>query len=157
MNTISDYLGTDHTRCDAFFAQLELAVTEGEWDDAGSDFKNFERAMARHFRKEEELLFVAFEKTTGNSAGPTSVMRIEHQHLRAIMSRMCEAVVQHDADEFFGHADTLRIMMHQHNMKEESILYLMSDRVLAERRDEIVDAMKEIDATDQVGIVIHTE
>ena len=155
MNTISEYLGTDHTRCDAFFAQLELAVTDGEWAEARSDFDNFERAMERHFRKEEEILFVAFEKVTGNSAGPTGVMRIEHQHLRAIMGRMCEAVVQHDADEFFGHADTLRIMMHQHNMKEESILYLMTDRVLAERRNEIIDAMREIDATDLLGIAIH--
>lgn len=151
MHTISDFLGTDHTRCDELFAQLELVVIQTNWDEAKSTCEKFERAMERHFGMEEAVLFVAFEEATGNSAGPTSVMRMEHRHLRDLMRLLSEAVSQHDADAFFGHADTLRIMLHQHNMKEESILYLMTDRILSDRHDEIIGAMRELDPVDNVN------
>lgn len=144
MHTISDFLGTDHTRCDELFAQLEHVVIQAKWEEAQTACESFKRAMERHFGMEEAVLFVAFEQATGNSAGPTSVMRMEHRQLRDLTSLLSEAVSQHDADAFYGHADTLRIMMHQHNLKEESILYLMTDRILSDRRDEIIDAMREL-------------
>lgn len=153
MHTISDFLGTDHTRCDELFAQLELVVIQTKWDEAETLCDAFKRGMERHFGMEEAVLFVAFEEATGNSAGPTSVMRLEHRHLRDLIRLLSEAVSRHDAEAFFGHADTLRIMMHQHNMKEESILYLMTDRILSERRDEIVDAMRELDPVDIVNYI----
>lgn len=146
MHTISDFMGTDHTRCDELFAQLELVVIHAKWDEAEAACKDFERAMDRHFSMEEAVLFVAFEETTGNSMGPTSVMRMEHRHLRDLIKLLSDAVARHDADSFFGHADTLRIMMHQHNMKEESILYLMTDRILSNRRDEIIGEMRGLDS-----------
>ena len=153
MDTISDYLGTDHTRCDALFEQLELVVGQAKWSDAETALQGFEQAMERHFGMEEAVLFVAFEQATGNSAGPTSVMRMEHRHLRDIISRLSQAVAQQDAEDFFGHADTLRIMMHQHNQKEESILYLMTDRVLSDRRDEIISAMNELNTVGTINYI----
>ena len=153
MDTISEYLGTDHTRCDELFAQLELGVTQGKWEEAAVAFQYFDRAMERHFGMEEAVLFVAFEEATGSSAGPTSVMRMEHQHLRSITERIADAVKQRDADDFFGHADTLRIMMHQHNMKEESILYLMTDRVLSDRRNDIIDTMDQHGSVDVINYI----
>ncbi|OGB23564.1 MAG: hypothetical protein A3I66_11930 [Burkholderiales bacterium RIFCSPLOWO2_02_FULL_57_36] len=150
MNKISDYLGADHARCDDLFEHLELFVNQAKWEDAETAFEKFERAMERHFGMEETVLFVAFEQATGSSAGPTSIMRMEHQHLRDIIGCLSEAVRQHDADDFFGNADTLRIMMHQHNQKEESILYLMTDRVLSDRHDEIISVMRQLGT---VGVV----
>lgn len=146
METISNYLGTDHTRCDESFAQLEASVSNGKWEDAEAAFRYFNDAMERHFRMEEKVLFTAFEQATGNTAGPTSVMRMEHQHLRSIISSVSDAIGKRDTDEFFAHADTLRIMMHQHNLKEESILYLMVDRVLSARCNAIIGAMNEVGA-----------
>lgn len=151
MHSISDFLGADHARCDELFAQLELIVIQAKWEEAEATSDNFKQAMERHFGMEEAVLFASFEQTTGNSTGPTSVMRMEHRHLRDLISRLSEAVSQHNADDFFGHADTLRIMLHQHNMKEESILYPMTDQVLSDRRDEIIEAMRELDAADNVN------
>lgn len=141
MDTISRYLSADHARCDALFAQLETSVGAGHWKQAETEAECFQQALERHFRMEESVLFPVFEQATDNRNGPTGVMRTEHQHIRIILSRLSEAVGQRDADDFFGHADTLRIMTHQHNLKEESILYVMTDRVLAGRQDQIIDAM----------------
>lgn len=153
MDTISSFMSSDHTRCDELFAQLELIVTQGKWEEAEATCQGFEREMERHFAMEEAVLFVAFEQATGNSAGPTSVMRMEHGHIRDIIAHIREAVGSHDANGFFGHADTLRIMLHQHNMKEESILYVMTDRVLSDRRDEVISAMNELSTVGAVNYI----
>jgi hemerythrin-like domain-containing protein len=150
MDTISRYLSADHARCDALFAQLETSVGAGHWKQAETGAEGFHQALERHFRMEEDVLFPAFEQATKSSTGPTGVMRTEHQHIRIILSRLSDAVGQCDTNDFFGHADTLRIMMHQHNLKEESILYVMTDRVLAGRQDQIIDAM---DAAGEVGVL----
>jgi hemerythrin-like domain-containing protein len=144
-STISDFLGSDHERCDDLFAQVDLTVTQANWDAAEAAFQRFVLATERHFKMEEEVLFPAFEQTTGNSnsysAGPTSVMRMEHRQLRVLVRFLSEALARQDGEEFFGHADTLRIMLHQHNQKEENVLYLMTDRVLSTRREELINAM----------------
>lgn len=144
MDTISRYLGADHTRCDALFEELEASVSATEWQQAETRFACFHQALERHFGMEEGVLFPAFEQAIGSSAGPTGVMRMEHQHVRGIVSRVSYAVEQRDANDFFDHADTLRIMVQQHNLKEESILYGMVDRALSGRQGQIIDAMATI-------------
>lgn len=152
MGTILGYMESDHKRCDALFAQLETSIDQKQWDQAMSDMRGFNRALERHLAMEEGVLFPAFEETTGSSAGPTSVMRNEHQYIREIVSRLTDAVEQRDADDFFGHADTLRIMMQQHNLKEESMLYVMADRILSGRQDEIIDAMAALEMINALGV-----
>jgi hemerythrin-like domain-containing protein len=68
-------------------------------------------------------------------AGPTLVMRGEHKEMRAILARLQDALERKDADDFAGEAETLLIMMQQHNMKEENILYPMCDSTLAAERE----------------------
>jgi hemerythrin-like domain-containing protein len=145
MKTISNFLGSDHERCDVLFAQLELAFTQANRDAAQAAFQRFVLATEHHFKMEEDVLFPAFEQATGNSPGPTSVMRMEHQQLRSLVRSLSEALTRQDGEEFFGHADTLRIMSHQHNQKEESMLYLMIDRALSARREDLIDAMRAVD------------
>lgn len=64
-------------------------------------------------------------------AGPSQVMRFEHAQMRDLLARMEQAAARHDGDEFSGLAETLLILMQQHNMKEENILYPMCERTLA--------------------------
>ena len=59
--------------------------------------------------------------------GPTMVMRHEHQNMRDSLSALQYARDKQDADDFAGEAETLLIMMQQHNMKEESVIYPMLD------------------------------
>jgi hemerythrin-like domain-containing protein len=146
---ILGYMESDHQRCDAFFAQLEGHIERREWERADFSLRCFKDTLERHLAREETILFPAFEEATGGSSeGPTSVMRVEHKYIRAIVSRVCDSVGQRDENDFFGHAEILRNMLQQHNLKEESILYAMIDRILSGRQDEIIDAMDAVAITD---------
>jgi hemerythrin-like domain-containing protein len=57
--------------------------------------------------------------------------------MRELVDRMQAAVDAGSADEYLGAADTLMVLIQQHNMKEEGILYPMCDQVLAGQWDEL--------------------
>ena len=130
MTTIRDFMTDDHRRCDDVFAEVEQAVADGDWTTAGASFARFHESVLQHFAAEESLLFPAFERRTGMSMGPTQVMRSEHVQMRELMQSAAAALAAQDADTYAGDAETLLIMMQQHNMKEENILYPMCDRAL---------------------------
>ena len=84
--------------------------------------------MLQHFALEEDSLFPAFEAATGSQIGPTMVMRNEHSQMRALMQDMAQLLSSEQAGDYLGCADTLLILMQQHNMKEENILYPMCNQ-----------------------------
>lgn len=147
MTTISRFLGSDHKRCDDLFANAETSVSKAEWDQATNYLNEFVEAVEHHFTMEEQVLFPAFEQATGSTEGPTRVMRMEHEQLRSIMGMLKAALEKRDADEFFGCSDTLNTMVQQHNMKEETILYQMAERVLGGQQEQIISEMTAVDAT----------
>ncbi|HEU0188285.1 MAG TPA: hemerythrin domain-containing protein [Gallionellaceae bacterium] len=128
MSTISEFMSTDHQRCDTLFAKAEAAAPAA----AAQAFAAFVEAMQHHLAMEEQVLFPAFEQATGNSMGPTRIMRMEHEQMRELFGQMGEALAANDGSTFAGLAETLLILMQQHNMKEEQILYPMSDRALGD-------------------------
>ena len=146
METIREYLGADHKRCDDLFAQAETSASQQQWQDAMKYFQDFHAGLERHLQMEEIILFPEFERITGNTAGPTSMMRIEHQQMRLLTERMSFAVGQRDEDDFLGHAETLNILMQQHNLKEENILYPMIGKVLQQGCAEVLEAMANLQA-----------
>ena len=144
MHTILDFLGSDHRACDDLFASAEAAVAKKNWDSAGDLFGRFQAAMARHLAMEEEVLFPAFEAPTGNSMGPTQVMRMEHAQMRSLLQDMASAVSAGNQNGFLGLSETLNMLMQQHNLKEENMLYPMSDRVLDSERNGLIRAMEAV-------------
>src|SRR5512147_1789043 len=126
MSTILAFLGCDHRACDDLFASAEAAVAQKDWDSARSLFERFRAAMTHHLAMEEEVLFPAFEARTGMSTGPTQVMRMEHAQMRGLMQEMARAVLAADRDGYLGLSETLNMLMQQHNLKEENMLYPMS-------------------------------
>lgn len=141
MTSIAEYLGSDHKRCDDLFAKAEINAGKNKWDEAQAYLKDFAIALEKHFGMEETVLFPEFEKATGSTQGPTSVMRMEHQQMRSIVEMLHDSADRCSTEDFLGYSETLNTMMQQHNMKEESILYQMTDRVLSGRQDEIISAM----------------
>ena len=127
---ISEYMTEDHRRCDVSFANAEEAVSKEDFGAAQSSFGNFKQTMEAHFSMEENVLFPEFESQTGNSAGPTQVMRVEHRQIRALLEEMASTLAGQDVEGYLGHSETLLVMMQQHNMKEEHILYPMTDQAL---------------------------
>lgn len=145
MNEIADYLTEDHDHCDTLFAEAENAVAAGDWARAEAGFAAFRHDVLRHFAREETLLFPAFEARTGMIGGPTQVMRDEHDQMRGALEGMAAALADHDARGFLGLSETLLMLMRQHNMKEERILYPMADQALVDGV-ELVARMAELGA-----------
>lgn len=142
MTTISNFLSSDHKRCDTLFAAAESAVSNGDWDVATPEFGRFRDAMLHHFAMEEEIMFPAFETRTGKRQGPTMVMRSEHQQMTELLTRMTNAIARKNADSYLGDADTMLIFMQQHNVKEEQMLYRMADQALVSELDEVLVRMR---------------
>jgi hemerythrin-like domain-containing protein len=142
MTAIVEFLGGDHRACDDLFASAENAVAQKNWDSARSLFEHFESAMAHHFAMEEEVLFPAFEARTGMSKGPTQVMRSEHEQMRGLIQDMARAVAGSNQDGYLGLSETLNMLMQQHNVKEENMLYPMSDQALATDLDQLINSMQ---------------
>jgi iron-sulfur cluster repair protein YtfE (RIC family) len=130
-----------HKHCDDLFAAAELAASKGHWVDCRHAYEIFRREMSAHFATEEEVLFPAFETESGSLSGPTQMMRLEHGQMKALMAAGEQAAAVSDTNGFFGVLETLLIMMQQHNMKEENILYPMCDRALAGRELDLGPAL----------------
>jgi hemerythrin-like domain-containing protein len=146
MDTISSYMTSDHHRCDELFSQAESAASGQDWGVIAAGLQVFLDSMRQHFKMEEEVLFPAFEQRTGMSMGPTQVMRMEHVQMRELFDAMADAVKQQDRDEFLGQAETLLVMMQQHNMKEEQILYRMADQMLSAEMEDVLQKMRGVGA-----------
>ena len=138
MTTIRTFMTEDHRHCDDLFAEAEQAISKKNFDAAKAAFEHFRNAMLAHFNAEEKTLFPTFEAKTGMSMGPTQVMRMEHAQIRALMDDASAALAEGNTDDYLGQADTLVIMMQQHNMKEENILYPMCDQHLAGETPELL-------------------
>lgn len=144
MTTISDFLAPDHKRCDELFAAAEAAAAKGDWDEAAAGFGCFRTALLHHFAMEEEVMFPAFETRTGMKQGPTAVMRNEHRQMTALLDQLSDAMANRDANAYLGESDTLLILMQQHNVKEEQMLYRMADQALVGDLDQLLERMRAI-------------
>lgn len=128
--SISALLKSHHAHCDGLFIELEQLCLDGRWNDAKLALSEFRNALEAHLSEEEDCVFPAFEAATGMHSGPTHVMRIEHRQMRGLVTQIDDAVSQCDSDSVAGTIEVLLILMQQHNLKEESILYPMFDQAL---------------------------
>jgi len=135
----------EHRDCDTEFAAAEQAAANGDWAEAETKFLAFSNDTLRHFKREEEELFPAFEAQTGSSEGPTQVMRYEHEQVRGLIGKLAEALESQDKDAYLSLCESMMILLQQHNMKEEQMLYAMCDRVLPpETKNTTLDKMKQV-------------
>jgi iron-sulfur cluster repair protein YtfE (RIC family) len=144
MSTIVEFLGSDHHACDDLFASAEDAVAQQNWDSARTMFNRFQAAMAHHMAMEEIVLFPAFEAHTQNSTGPMQDIRQEHEQIRELLTAMTHAVAASDYDGYLGLSGTLNLLIQQHNLKEETMLYPMSDQVLGSESERLIDSMEAV-------------
>ncbi|MEF3192591.1 MAG: hemerythrin domain-containing protein [Campylobacterales bacterium] len=130
VSMIREYMANDHKECDILFSQAEEAAAAGGWESVQAHIEEFAKRTLHHFRMEEEVMFPDFEETTGMSQGPTQVMRMEHAQIRRQIDELRAAAAEQNKNRFFGVAETLMILLQQHNAKEEQVLYAMADRML---------------------------
>ncbi|MGK0291046.1 MAG: hemerythrin-like domain-containing protein [bacterium] len=137
-----EFMTIDHKKCDDFYAEGEAALLKGDEENAKKLLLVYDFTMHRHFAMEENLFFPAFEAKTGMTQGPTQMMRMEHDQMRGALAQMREALNENDFETVFGIGETLLILLQQHNVKEEGILYPMADQHLAEEVDLLLKKMQ---------------
>lgn len=128
MSSIPDFMTVKHRECDDVFIQAESAVAEKNWDSAEEKLQAFSDILLSHLSVEENILFPKFEEATGMTSGPTQVMRLEHEQMRGLLNDLTAALNKQDKDTYLGLSETLIVLMQQHNMKEEMMLYPMAQQ-----------------------------
>ncbi|WPL17453.1 hypothetical protein Thiowin_02467 [Thiorhodovibrio winogradskyi] len=134
-------LTADHRRCDQLLAQVETAIQAADCPLASGATEAFCTATEGHFRFEEETLFPPLEAVMPGATGPTAVMRQEHQLIRGLMGDLRTAVAAQDCDDSLGVISTLHMVLQQHNIKEEGVLYPAADRNLADRVEQLLASL----------------
>lgn len=145
MTTITNFMTDDHRRCDDLLATAEQHAQQDDWDAAVAATHAFVDAIEHHFQMEEQVLFPEFERQTGMSPGPTFVMREEHRQMRDLIAQLNAAVDARSRADYLDTTETLLIMIQQHNMKEEGMLYPFSDDRL-NNVAELIGAMEQVPA-----------
>lgn len=139
-STIHTFMAAHHKECDELFVKAEESVANGDWANGNHHWRDFNKELEKHFSREETILFPEFEQVTGLVGGPTQMMRLEHVQIRALVNEINKASAAQDKEQFLGLMETLMVTMQQHNMKEEQILYPMTDQSLP-NINEIIEHM----------------
>ena len=142
MTSLTQPLHDHHKHCDNLFAEAEEAAHKKRWPQCQESFRRFRGELEAHFSTEEQVLFPAFETASGMVAGPSQVMRFEHAQMRDLLGQIEQAATQQNLDQFSGSAETLLVLMQQHNMKEENILYPMCEQSLSGQGLSLVEPLK---------------
>jgi len=128
----------DHRNCDLDWTDLESSLESGEKDLIIAKWKAFDGGLRRHFDMEEKEFFPQFEQVTGmTNGGPTFVMKMEHTQMRGVLDQMQVLVDDGNYEEVRNQGDTLLMLIQQHNVKEEGMLYPMSEQHLSGKWDQI--------------------
>lgn len=144
---VTEYLEADHRRLDAMIPEVGASLAAGSLAQAAARYAEFACGLDRHIDAEERILFPAFEQGTGMSAGgPTFVMRGEHVDIRRLLEAATRAIQTGDTAGVTQAIQELVETLGAHNMKEEHMLYPMTDRALADdqARDDMVKRLQAV-------------
>lgn len=128
--SVTEYLQADHVRLDAIMEEVERLARTASFVEARASFGSFVAGLDWHIDVEEQVVFPAFEELTGTPRGPTTVMRMEHVDIRERMQRATAALGTQSVDAIGNALRELTTLLATHNMKEERMLYPMTDRAL---------------------------
>jgi hemerythrin-like domain-containing protein len=146
MPLISDYMNKDHKHCDDACARAEERAAAGDCAGLERDGGTFLREIERHIGIEEKLLFPAFEEETGMTSGPTETMRAEHEEMRGMFAQMRAAIQAKNSQQYLEIAQTLHLLLQQHNTKEETMMYPMLDQSLGDDAQSLLTQVERIAA-----------
>lgn len=129
---LAAFFEQDHRDCDARWADVEELLDTEDVDAARPAWHKFDAGVRRHIAMEEEIMFPAFEAAARmGGGGPTSVMRMEHKQMIGLLDQIEVAMKSDNAEQAMDLGDTLLMLIQQHNIKEEGMLYPMAEKMLA--------------------------
>ena len=129
---LAGFFTQDHRDCDSRWADLEGLLDSDNSDAIKQAWREFDDSMRRHMSMEEDILFPAFDARSGmGGGGPTAMMRMEHQQMRGLLDQIGVSIDSDETEEALDLGDTLLMLIQQHNVKEEGMLYPMAQNMLA--------------------------
>jgi hemerythrin-like domain-containing protein len=130
--SVTACLSRDKELLEQILGKVCAHVESRRLEAARGECREFEGALSRHVRIEEDLLFPLFEVRTGLRDGPTGGLRSEHSEMKSAVRKMCVGLERLDLDQFREGLALLREVMTPHNTREERILYPMADGLFSD-------------------------
>lgn len=147
MQELTEALTGHHRECDELFLAAEGAAAENRWPECKEKIAVYRAEMVRHFDFEEQVLFPAFEQATGMTHGPTAVMREEHAQMLELIEHLIDAASRSNGEEYLAASETMLVLMQQHNLKEEGVLYPECDALLDSGDAALAEGLRALRAT----------
>jgi iron-sulfur cluster repair protein YtfE (RIC family) len=141
---ITHYMASDHQELDALGERFQVALEQGA-PEAAELFEEFRQRFLHHVGMEEELLFPAFEAKHGpGRAGPTELLRHDHKKAKGLLAQVRDQLGRGaPAAETLRTFEQLTDFVHQHNLREEAVLYPATDRLHGnEEASQLLQAMQ---------------
>lgn len=136
---LTAFFEQDHRDCDARWADVEELLDTDDVEAALPAWQKYEAGMRRHLAMEDEVLFPAFESASGQAAdGPTAAMRMEHRQMEGMLDKIAEAIESGNAHRALDAGDTLLMLIQQHNINEETVIYPLAEELLGARWPELL-------------------
>lgn len=132
---LSGFLAAQHRELDQLMEDADNACGTPQ---GAATFARFREAMEHHLEIEERVLFPEFAQRAG-PGGPLVVMRQEHDAIRNLLASGQDG----RGGECHALFDTMTVLVSQHHLKEENVLYPLSDTLLQDRVDGLLAAMRE--------------
>lgn len=138
--SIKNFFEADHERLDQLFVSFMKFKNES-FPRAVDYFNQWKSGLQRHIVWEENIIFPLFLKKTDNER-PIRVMRFEHCQILQALDKLSEKVQRGncntDREEY-----QLLILLGEHSLKEEMVLYPSIEATLTE--EEAADVFRKMD------------
>ncbi len=131
LRAVREAMAWDHRRLDAMGEAAFAARWARQYEEATQVFAAFAHGLRRHIDVEEQLLLPEFEQRSGMSGdyGPSTVMRAEHRAIVSLLAEIAKQIGDPEAPVELSRAE-LRDILHDHDLKEELVIYPALDRLL---------------------------
>lgn len=128
---ISELMTFDHRECDVFFENIDKLINNKDFVAARENIIHWMNKNFKHFEVEETAIFPTLASQLGIVIPPVQMMIHEHHQIRNLITEIVSSFETADIETTLGNIETCFMMIQQHNMKEENILYPLIDRELS--------------------------